>query len=493
MSSSEINLFESHGSAPRTSPGDRPGRRTPPWLLPTSLAVAFAAIFLWFLRDHLLPSQRVTVAPVVLLADLEDHDAGTPPSAQTDGNPSSPENADAEFGAPMLFQAAGWFEPDPLPIRATALVDGVVDRVRVLEGEAVSKGQKLASLIAEDTDLMLAASKRALEAIVAEHHMHLATIPAVEAKAESVQGQIEAARAKLEELEDRDARIRRLLSGTVSEQEVTAARLAVESQRAEINALQSEYAAQLAKLDAIVVQSAVFNAQIAAAKVAIAQNELARTRVDILSPVDGVVLELKAAPGQKKMLAMDDPESATVAILFETGKLQARVDVPLADAAGLIPGQPALITSDFLPNTEFRGRVTRIVGAADLQRNTLQAKVRVLDPDPRLRPEMLCRVKFLRPTASPSVGTSSPGRDSSRRRLFVPTATLIDRSGNDASAWIVSDDGKHATRKRVSLGAREIDGHIAVTNGLLAGQQVILPPHRGLSEGRRIRVSPTQP
>ncbi len=97
---------------------------------------------------------------------------------------------------------------------------------------------------------------------------------------------------------------------------------------------------------------------------------------------------------------MDDPDSATIAVLFETGKLQARVDVPLADARQLAPGQAAIITSDFLPNTEFRGIVSRIVGTADLQRNTLQAKVRVIDPDPRLRPEMLCRVKFLQTAAA---------------------------------------------------------------------------------------------
>ena len=488
MSSTDL-FSKTHESTSRAPSTTNTIRRIPAWLLPVILAVSFVAIFLWFLRDRLMPSQLVTVAPVVLLADIEQEESDAAPPSET----AELRDPTADFSEPMLFQAAGWFEPDPLPIRATALVDGVIEGVDVLEGETVSKGQKLASLIAEDIDLKLAASKRLLEEIVAEHHMHLATIPAVEAKAKSVYGQIEAAEAKLEELKDRDARIRSLSAGTVSDQEVTAARLAVESKEADVAALKSEHAAELAKLDAIEVQSAVFDARIAAAKVVIAQDELARTRIDIVSPVDGVVLELKAAPGQKKMLAMDNPESATVAVLFETGKLQARVDVPLADASGLMPGQPAMITSDFLPNAEFRGRVTRIVGAADLQRNTLQAKVRVLNPDPRLRPEMLCRVKFLQPSSSIASSAARPTVSSSRRALFAPLAGLIERSGSSASAWVVSADGRRANRKNVTLGDREIEGHIAIESGLFAGEQIILPPHQGLSEGRRIRLTPTQP
>jgi len=490
---SSTNLFENQGSTHQTHLNTVPSRRWPAWLFPAFLVVAFVAIFLWFLRDRLLPSQSVNVAPVVLVTDLESKDASTVSSSAADTKKTTAQDSEAEFSGSMLFQAAGWFEPDPLPIRATALVDGVVESVHVLEGEAVSKGQKLASLIAEDADLKLAASERMLEEVIAEHHMHLASIPAVEAKAKSVLGKIEAAEAKLEEWRDRNSRISSLSAGTVSEQEVTSARLAAESQKAEVAALKSEHAAERAKLDAIEAQSAVFDARIGAAKVAIAQNKLARTRIDVVSPVDGVVLELKATPGQKKMLAMDNPESATVAVLFETGKLQSRVDVPLADAAGLIPDQPAIITSDFLPNAEFRGRVTRIVGAADLQRNTLQAKVRVLDPDPRLRPEMLCRVKFLQPLSATETSASKPMATSSKRALFAPLAGLIERSSNSASAWVVSADGKRANRKSITLGDREMAGHVAIESGLLAGELIILPPHQGLSEGRRIHIPPTHP
>ena len=460
-------------------------RSLPAWLVPVVLVLAFAGVFAFVFADRLLPSKQVEVAPVILLADIE-RDGGH--SAESAPEDRAADEVELDYSGEMLFQAAGWLEPDPLPIRATALVDGVVEEVFVLEGEEVKKGQVLAQLISEDSEIHLEAAERKHEQTVAEHHMHLANIPAVSAEAASLLEQVKSAEARLDELVDKRSRLDRLSAGTVSEQEMTAARLAVDAQEAKVASLKSDRAAVLARLEAINVQSSVFDAMIAAAKVSIADKKLALERTKIPSPVDGVVLELKAAPGQKKMLGMDDPDSATIAVLFERGKLQARVDVPLADARGLVPGQAAIITSDFLPNAEFKGVVSRIVGSADLQRNTLQAKVRVIDPDPRLRPEMLCRVKFLA-----GAGTDSPLAAQARggagdRAVMAPLDCLFGRSGSSARAWVVARDGSSVTRRQVELGSLELDGHISIASGLLAGERLVRPPHDGLSEGRRIAV-----
>lgn len=476
------NLFsnKSPDTQGGTTPAPKRKRGLPRWLLPAVSLIAFAAVFAVAFADRLLPSREVFVSPTILLSDIEQGGAA-PNSSDT----VTVDDRAADYSAAMLFQAAGWFEPDPLPIRATALVDGVVDEVLVLEGEAVKRGQPLANLIPDDTKLQLEGAERKLEQTVAEHHMHLANIPAVQAEAASVLDQIRSAEARLAELSDRHSRISSLSEGTISDQDITAARLGVDSQRAVIASLRSDHAAVLARLEAINTQSKVFDAMIAADEVKVAERELAFARTSIVSPVDGVVLELKAAPGQKKLMRMDDQDSATIAVLFETGKLQARVDVPLSDARQLAPGQAAIITSDFLPNAEFKGVVSRIVGTADLQRNTLQAKVRVIDPDPRLRPEMLCRVKFLDSRkASQSAARASTAQG--HRAVMAPIECLTDREGGTATAWVVSPDGSRALRRKVELGSVELDGYIAVRNGLLAGERLILPPHDDLEEGRRI-------
>jgi HlyD family secretion protein len=483
------NLFsnKSRDTKAGTIPSPTRKRSLPTWLLPCLLLLAFAGVFAFAFADRLLPSREVMVSPAILLSDIEQKEPA-PVTSETENVPDE----STDYSGAMLFQAAGWFEPDPLPIRATALVDGVVDEVFVLEGETVKKGQPLANLIPDDTELLLAGSERKLEQTIAEHHMHLAHIPAVEAEAASVLDQIKSAEARLAELSDKHSRISNLSKGTVSEQAITAARLAVDSQAAKIASLKSDHAAVLARLEGITAQSKVFDAMIAAAEVTVAESNLALRRTKIISPVDGVVLELKAAPGQKKLLRMDDPDSATIAVLFEMGKLQARVDVPLADARQLAPGQAAIITSDFLPNAEFKGIVSRIVGTADLQRNTLQAKVRVIDPDPRLRPEMLCRVKFL-DSGKASRSNSRASIADNKRQVMSPSGALIDRENNSATAWVVSPEGSRALRRKVGLGNLELDGYIAVRSGLLAGELLILPPHDGLEDGRRIRTVDTNP
>jgi multidrug efflux pump subunit AcrA (membrane-fusion protein) len=75
----------------------------------------------------------------------------------------------------MLFQASGWIEPDPLPVKATALIDGVIDEVRVLEGQFVKKGETLATLVDDDARLALAAADENHRKLIATRDSQLAS------------------------------------------------------------------------------------------------------------------------------------------------------------------------------------------------------------------------------------------------------------------------------------------------------------------------------
>jgi multidrug efflux pump subunit AcrA (membrane-fusion protein) len=274
----------------------------------------------------------------------------------------------------------------------------------------------------------------------------------------------------------------------------------VQGQKAEVAARRSQHEASLARIKAAESQAAVLQAAEKVALVAVAKQKLMLDRTKIVSPVDGVVLALFAAPGEKKILAMDDHKSAVVASLFQKGKLQVRVDAPLSEARQLVVGQLAVITTDYLPGVEFGGIVSRIVGSADLQRNTLQAKVRVLKPDPRLRPEMLCRVRFMK--MAPSISTSAGGDvpsaapSESRRAIMVPESALVvvaQETRKQATLWVVSPDGNSALRRPVVPGAYRHEGYLSIHSGLLAGERVILPPHDGLRDGRRLKIESVAP
>ena len=405
----------------------------------------------------------------------------------------------------MLFQASGWVEPDPYPTKATALVDGVVSTVTVLEGELVERGQVLATLIDDDARLDLATAESQLLSLQAKAAGHYRMVAILEARIASLQKQVVVAKARRDEAADLAQRFENIARGGVSERERAKARLELATLQAEVEALavtEQELKAEIEQVHEVHVDH---EAQIDAAETEVARKQLMLDRTKITSPIDGRVLRLLAAPGQKKMLNMDAVDSATVAILYDPQHLQARIDVPLAEAAQLAVGQLVRLRSELLPGKVFRGRVTRIVGEADLQRNTLQAKVAIENPDQRLRPDMLCRAEFLEAFASDRDSAAAPAAErgsrsapvmssaSGRVQLFVPLAALTagDDDQNQASVWKVDASGDHVAPQPITLGREVRDDHRLVVDGLKPGDRVVLNPPAGLKPGERFRATAT--
>jgi len=206
-------------------------------------------------------------------------------------------------------------------------------------------------------------------------------------------------------------------------------------------------------------------------------------RTLIHSPVSGIVSKLLTSPGRRVMSSMDSPDASNIAVLFEKGKLQAGIDVPLADASKVFVGQDVEIICSFLPEQPIQGKVSRISGEADFQRNTLEIKVRLLKPDERLRPEMLCRAKFFAPQESPQDELSNDGLG-----VLIPMNLIANISKKNHTLFIVSKDGKTAELVEIQLGKKVISDHISVLSGLKGGEQIILNPPSTLQSGDRIKV-----
>ncbi|MCW1923279.1 efflux RND transporter periplasmic adaptor subunit [Luteolibacter arcticus] len=435
----------------------KPVRRMPAWLVPLALLAGFALLFLALFRDRLLPAATVETAIVL---------------ATVGGEKSSA--APASGSGDMLFQASGWIEPDPLPVKATALIDGVVDVVHVLEGQAVKQGDTLATLVDADARLALAGAESKHRMLVSGRASHLVAIDGGKRKLENVRAQCLATATLEQEAADRHERIKDLKSA-VSAVEIVATRLALERAKAGCLAAQAMADEAEAEVKRLELDTHTKDDEIASAAVEVEQAKLALSRTRILAPIDGRVLRLAAAPGQKKMLLMDDPDSSTIAILYQPEKLQVRVDVPLADAARLSVGQAAKIRCSLLPEKIFTGEVTRITGEADLARNTLQAKVRIADPSEQLRPEMLCRVEFLG-SASASPGQFGGGD----LATWVPESAVAD-----GVAWVCDPESKRVDKREIQASSETRDGHVRIIDGLRPGEHVILSP-KNLREGQRV-------
>lgn len=444
--------------------------------LPIALILAFLLLIALFFGDRFVPAHELQFESVVTQRSQV---AKTPAS-------SNATDLKLNFEGQALFQASGWIEADPLPFHVPALNDGFVDTVHVLEGERVAKGQLLAKLVDDDARLDLTtAQARQGERTAALLEMQ-ALVRTTHAALQRLGEEVEIEEARLEELRDDETRLLAVGSKSVSEQEIAKSRLRVLTQRAVIKALeanQGELEAELAARTAAVERT---KQELQSAQTDVARKQLALDRMEIRSPIDGIIQKLYVSPGFKRMARMDDPESSTVVKIFDPEALQARIDVPLEEAAQLAIGQPVRLRSVFLQDKVFEGRVSRIYGQADLQRNTLQAKVQLLSSSEGLRPEMLCRAEFLAPASN---GQSASAPSSGRAAVYVPNKALVEQAGQ-YYVWTLDKSGKRVTQQAIRLAPEERDDFRRVSEGLQPGARVVINPPTDLEEGDRIRLNP---
>jgi hypothetical protein len=203
------------------------------------------------------------------------------------------------------------------------------------------------------------------------------------------------------------------------------------------------------------------------------------------------------------MAAMDDPHSNHVVHLYDPAHLQVRVDVPLAEASRVGIGHKARIVVEVLPDRVFQGEVTRIVNEADLQKNTLQVKVRILDPVPELKPEMLARAQFLAPAPAAEAGRSGvrpgaagPAGQGHSMKFVAGSTGWSSRTARDGVIVIASLPGDriidarglrrrrpaHPRRRRADMAFIECRGSPAPTGRGRRDHPSTVP--RDLAEGR---------
>jgi HlyD family secretion protein len=400
------------------------------------LAVAVAATFVWPL---LRPVRTVPTAAV-----------------RTAGAVAAATQAMAE--------AAGWIEPDPFPIAVRSLVAGRVESIAVLEGAPVQAGVTVLARLQSAT--LQAAAERTAAMLVERTAQHEAAAAAL-AVAQAQLEQRSVLRLGLVDAQERAAERRALLAknegaARAAAAEATAAEAAAAGQqqlaeaggsypialaraRAAAEAATATAAAANRELEATRLDLAAAEARVAIAEellqkpvdldgavrtatatlaaaaaalgsaraeLAIAERELGWCTV--LAPTDGAVLRLVATPG-----ASIGPDGEPLMLLYDPARLRARIDVPLGSVGGVHEGQAVELRSEVLGNTIVRGVVQRLQRESDLLKNTLQVKVQVVDPPPLLRPETLCRARFL--GAPPATGDAPPA---SRPTFAVPTAAV---------------------------------------------------------------------
>ena len=454
-------------------------------VLPIGILLAFAWLFAGSIIGSLTSAVEVEAIPVIERPAIK----------------GTASNQAGEQGS-VLVQAAGWIEPAPFPVFATALTGGVVEEVAFLEGDEVAKGDVLVRLVDDDARLALQraeaedlAAKEVWEAnIEARREASVASAAVREASAslELARAELEVEQALLREAERIHSRRKRLVANeSVSQEEHDTSEATEQAQAARVRVVERRIEQRGAQLEGVRAEQTAAQRrlefrteerlQLDLTSVALKEAQLRLERTVIHSPIDGVVMQRLVEPGSMLTAFSDDPQMARVASLYNPRRMQVRVDVPLADVAKIGVGQPAQIVVEVLPERIFSGKATRITNYADIQKNTLEVKVALEDPAPELKPDMLARVSFL------AAKKASDEQIPAGTRSVFALASAIEGD----VAWVVSQyDGTEgvAIRRTVSTTGAEDDGWLEIASGLQPGDLLVVSSSANLQPNQRVRV-----
>lgn len=211
------------------------------------------------------------------------------------------------------------------------------------------------------------------------------------------------------------------------------------------------------------------------AEAALRAAEVAVEYTLIRAPFDAVVLTKNADIGDiVTPLGAAANAKAAVVTIADLSSLQVEVDVSESNLAKVRTGQPCEIQLDALPDSRFRGAVHIIVPTADRTKASILVKVRFLDRDERILPEMSARVAFLERPVAP---------DEQRPRTAVSPAALVSRAGSTV-AFVVRED--RAAETTVTTGPALGDFR-EVLAGLRPGENVVLNPPKKLKNGSKVK------
>jgi RND family efflux transporter MFP subunit len=197
----------------------------------------------------------------------------------------------------------------------------------------------------------------------------------------------------------------------------------------------------------------------------------------IRAPFDAVVLTKNADIGDivTPIGAAADAKAAVVSIA-DMSSLQVEVDVSESNLQQVKAGQPCEILLDALPEYRFRGVVHMIVPTADRTKATVMVKIRFIDSDNRILPEMSAKVAFL----SREVMSAEE-----KPRTVVNPAAIVDRKDKKAVFLIT---GNRVIETQVTLGEK-LGDMVEVLSGVKTGDLIVLKPLDRMRNGQRIKIA----
>ncbi|MEI7612897.1 MAG: efflux RND transporter periplasmic adaptor subunit [Betaproteobacteria bacterium] len=198
----------------------------------------------------------------------------------------------------------------------------------------------------------------------------------------------------------------------------------------------------------------------------------------IRAPFDGVVLTKAANVGDVITPFSSAQESkGAVVTMADMETLEVEADVSEANIGRIRVGQPCEIQLDAFPDRRMRGVVSRTVPTVDRAKATVLVKIRFVELDPAVLPEMSAKVAFLEKDIA----------ESERQPLTAVHATAIAQREGKSVLFLLSDG--RVKMIAVAVG-QKINDLVALSfepAALKAGDKVVAHPPDTLRDGDKVK------
>jgi len=195
--------------------------------------------------------------------------------------------------------------------------------------------------------------------------------------------------------------------------------------------------------------------------------ELQYSRCNIVSPMDGVIKKLDAKIGL--LLSVGDP----IAQILEIDRLKGVVGIPESDVNAVRPLTSVELSIQALDGERVLGKTHFLSPAPDSIARLYEMELEIDNAGGRILPGMFVRANIVKRTVDDAV--------------VVPFYSVISR--NDEQFVFVEKNGVVEKRK-VALGI--MDGWmVEITEGLTAGENLVVEGHRDVENGQQVQVIKT--
>jgi HlyD family secretion protein len=230
----------------------------------------------------------------------------------------------------------------------------------------------------------------------------------------------------------------------------------------------------------------------------------------IYSPMDGTITQLNVEVAER-VLGSGFSQGTNIMTVADLGNMEATVQVDENDVVLVSIGDTARIKVDAFSNKEFSGVVTQIGNSALSQGLGTQeqvvnfnVRIKLIDPDPNLRPGMSCNSDIETETI---LDVISVPIQSVTARSDIAKKNGEEEKEEEQSALMVKQDNKKANSKpkeivfivkdgkaesvEVETGLSD-DNYIEIKSGLEGGETIVSGSYRAISrelnDGTTVRV-----